>query len=121
MMPFHSPVLVRAAENLAMTLGPSPVIIHGFGAWGHVAVSAAKRLDGRGKRCVSVVGSYTTHVDENESQWRGVGAKVELSVRTKVAFERIWSRAVISRYERYGYRNAGRILVNYRSIQRMIN
>ena len=121
MMPLHSPVLVRAAASLAMRLGSSPVIIHGFGAWGHVAVNAAKRLDGRGKRCVSVVGSYTTHVDENESQWRSVVAEAGPGVRTKAAFEQILSRAVISRYERYGYRNADRILVNYHSVQRLIN
>jgi glycosyltransferase involved in cell wall biosynthesis len=120
MMPLYSPILSRAAESLAMTLGPAPAIVHGFGVWGHAAVNVGKRLEEKGRRCASLVGSYTTHVDENESQWRGIVAADGLRVGAKAAFERTWSRSVISRYERHGYRNAGLILVNYRSVESMI-
>lgn len=121
MVPLHSPALVLAAKNLATTLETFPLIIHGFGVWGHTAVNACKRLKDGGMRCVSLVGSYTTYLDESISHWRGLIAEDGLLIRAKTAFEQAWIRAVITRYEADGYRNADRILVNYRSVQKMIN
>jgi glycosyltransferase involved in cell wall biosynthesis len=121
MAPLYSPVLTPATTNLAMILGRSPIIVHGFGVWGHTAVRACEQLTKLGTRCVSLLGSYTTYLDESLSQWRGLVLEDGLRIRAKFAFEYMWNRAMIQRYERYAYRNADRILVNYRSVQKMIN
>ena len=121
MLPLHSPILLRAAENLAMALGPAPVIVHGFGVWGHPAANVGERLKEMGRRCASLIGSYKTYVDETESQWRGLVAEDGLRAHAKAALALAWVRAVISRYEKHSYCKADRILVNYRSVQKLIN
>jgi glycosyltransferase involved in cell wall biosynthesis len=120
MVPLHSPVLAQAVEQLATTFGPTPIIIHGFGVWGHTAVHACRRLKNRGMRCVSLVSSYTTYLDESMSQWRGLIPENGPLIAAKTALEQAWISAVISRYELDGYRNADRILVNYRTVEKLI-
>ena len=101
-------------------LGSRATVIHGSGVWGHPAVQASGHLNRAGIRCISIVGSYTTYFDESWSQLPQPCARAGIRLHAMYAFEQAWICTVISRYERFGYRNANRILVNYRSVERMI-
>ena len=119
-IPFHSRFLTGALNNLVKKLGAGTTILHGFGLWGYPAVRASKQQNNTGMRCISIMGSYTTYLDESLSQWRGLLLNAGIRLHAIYAFEQAWIRAAISHYERFAYRNADRILVNYRSVERMI-
>src|SRR5262249_1115365 len=119
-IPFHSSRLTLTLAALVRKLGSRATIIHGFGLWGHPAVQASKRLNSAGIRCISMIGSYTTYLDESQSQWRGLVSAAGIRLYATYAFEQAWIRTVLNHYEKFSYRNADRILVNYRSVERLI-
>ena len=119
-IPFHSTYLTVALNNLVRKLGARATILHGFGLWGYPAVRASKQLSGAGIRSVSIIGSYTTYLDESLSQWRGLVPTAGIRLHAIYAFEQAWIHTVISHYERFSYRNSNQILVNYRSVERLI-
>lgn len=119
MIALHSPRLARAVADLVRRRGLREVILHGFGVWGH-AVAAARRRLRPAVRCVTLLGSYTSYLDESLSQWRGLGAGSGLRAAARFALEQAWIRSVVLPYERQAYRDADRVLVNYGSVQRMI-
>lgn len=116
-IPWFSGTLADAAAKVVRSLGNRAVILHGMGVWGHAAARADEMLGG--KRAL-VLSAYTTHADETASQWRGLGREAGWAARMRIAFELSWSRAVVSRYEAVALRRARRVLVNYRSVQRLI-
>jgi glycosyltransferase involved in cell wall biosynthesis len=59
-------------------------------------------------------------LDESESQLRGLCREAGMRAYVNFRMEQLWIRAVICRYERYAYRNADRVLVNYRSVQGLV-
>lgn len=120
MIALHSPRLARAIADLVRRRGLREVILHGFGLWGHAVAAARRRLRPTGVRCVTLLGSYTSYLDESLSQWRGLGAESGLGAAARFALEQAWIRSVVLPYERRAYRDADRVLVNYRSVQRLI-
>ena len=116
-MPWFSRILAERAAALARSLGEDTVVLHGVGVWGHAAARADALASGR--RAL-VQSAYTTHLDETASQWRGLRSSAGWRIHSRLAFELMWSRAMVSRYEAAGYRRARRVLVNYRSIQQMV-
>jgi glycosyltransferase involved in cell wall biosynthesis len=120
MIPLHSPRLARAIADLVQARGFREVILHGFGVWGHAVASARRRLAPAGVRCLTLLGSYTTYLDESLSQWRGLGRYSGPGAGAKFALEQAWIRSVVLPYERRAYRDADRVLVNYRSVRGLI-
>jgi glycosyltransferase involved in cell wall biosynthesis len=114
---WFSPILAARAAALIGALGRERTILHGVGVWGHAAARADALLGGR--RAL-VQGAYTTHLDETASQWRGLSPAAGWRIRARLAFELAWSRAVVSRYEAEAHRRARRVLVNYRTVQRIV-
>ena len=119
-IPLHAPVLARAIADLVRALGRKDVILHGFGVWGYATARAHGRLGRSGARRALLLGSYTTHLDEMRSQSRGLARSSGLGAYARFGFELAWSRAVVARYEGPAYRRADRVLVNYRSVERLI-
>jgi glycosyltransferase involved in cell wall biosynthesis len=120
MIPLHSPRLARATADLVRARRWREVILHGFGVWGHAVAEARRRLAPAGVRCLTLLGSYTTYLDESLSQWRGLGRHSGPRARAKFALEQAWIRGVVLPYERRAYREADRVLVNYRTVRGLI-
>jgi glycosyltransferase involved in cell wall biosynthesis len=120
MIPLHSPRLASAIADLVRRRGFREVILHGFGVWGHAVAEARRRLVPAGVRCLTLLGSYTTYLDESLSQWRGLGRHSGPRALAKFALEQAWIRSVILPYECRAYRDADRVLVNYRSVRELI-
>jgi glycosyltransferase involved in cell wall biosynthesis len=102
------------------SLGREAVILHAMGVWGHAAARADALLAGRAARHAFVLGAYTTHVDETASEWRGLAGVAGWRSRAEIGVALLWSRALVSRYEAIAHRRAHRVLVNYRSVQRLV-
>jgi glycosyltransferase involved in cell wall biosynthesis len=120
LIPLHSPALTRGIAQLVDALDRREVILHGFGLWGHAVAEAHRRLSASGVRSTKLLSSYTTYLDESESQWRGLSDQDGLAAYRRFGLEQAWIRSVIGRYERHAYRSADRVLVNYQSVQRLI-
>ena len=121
MISSHSPALAQALAQLVRSLGRREVILHGFGVWGHAVIQADARLrESGGPGCPRLLGSYTTYLDESESQWRGLSPADGPRAYARFALEQAWIRSVVVGYERRAYRGADLVLVNYRAVQRLI-
>lgn len=119
-MPWLSPLLAQKSVAVVRALGREPVTLHAMGVWGHAAARADALLAGRDAPHAFVLGAYTTHADETASQWRGLGDRAGFGSRARLGFALLWSRTLVSRYEALAHRRAHRVLVNYRSVQRLV-
>jgi glycosyltransferase involved in cell wall biosynthesis len=117
-IPWFSPILARKAAALVRALGRDDTLLHAMGVWGHAAARADALLGG--ERRAFVQGAYTTHLDETAAQWRGLSPAAGWTSYTRLAFELIWSRMLVTRFEAAAHRRARRVLVNYRTVQRMV-
>ncbi len=114
----HAPWLCRAMTRFAAGC-PGPVLLHGFGVWSHVAVLAVQRLAAMGIGAVAVASSYTTYEEEARAgvrTARSYGLRRRLGARA----EHLWIRLVAERWERRGYLQARRLVLNYESVRRMV-
>lgn len=112
----HAPLLARAGAALARRLGV-PAIVHGFGPYGGVADSIARRSGGR---AVPIVSAYTTMNHEQAGKIAGLRAVSRQRTRWRVRAEGTLARAASARGERRGFERACRILVNYESVRRIV-
>jgi glycosyltransferase involved in cell wall biosynthesis len=111
--------MAAMATNVSRAAVPAPVLLHGFGVWGVIAVRAARRLVARGIPAVAVVGSYTTYEEESRAKVRGAetyGLRQRLALRA----EHLWIRLCVERWEREAYLGAARVLINYDSVRRLV-
>jgi glycosyltransferase involved in cell wall biosynthesis len=117
----HATPLARAVENFAIRNDLSdPLIVHSFGVWTYAGVQAVRRLESRGIKAVAIGSSYTTYADEAAAVASEVSIRDGLAPYLKQHAEHAWVSHVIQRYERRGYGASRFIMVNYRSVQRMI-
>ncbi len=112
----HAPLLARAGAALARRLGV-PAIVHGFGPYGGVADTIARRSGGR---AVPILSAYTTLKHEDAGRVGGLRAVPHGWTRWRLRAEGIVSRLVSARGERRGFARARRILVNYESVRRIV-
>jgi glycosyltransferase involved in cell wall biosynthesis len=120
MIPFVASALSSGVVRVFDELGGRNTILHGFGVWGYAMARAAARIREGGQTCVAILGSYTTYLDETQSQWRGLASRANLAAYVKYGVEQAWIRLMVSRYERHGYQTADRVLVNYRSVAKLV-
>ncbi len=120
MIPFLAPALSSGVVRLFSELGGRNTILHGFGVWGYAMARAAARIRESGRMCVAILSSYTTYLDESQSQWRGLATRANAAAYLRYGIEQAWIRLLISRYERHGYQTADRVLVNYHSVAKLI-
>jgi glycosyltransferase involved in cell wall biosynthesis len=114
----HGPRLATAIT--AFVLGRrAPLILHGFGVWGHASVLARDRLGRRGVSVVPILGSYTTYAVEARSVRRGAAAYAA-STRLLYTAQEAWVRLAVERLERRAYRESRLVLVNYEFVRRLI-
>lgn len=112
----HAPLLARAGAALARRLGV-PAIVHGFGPYGGVADSIARRSGGR---AVPIMSAYTTMNHEQAGKIAGLQAVSRRGTRWRVRAEGALARAVSARCERRGFERARCILVNYESVRQIV-
>ncbi len=111
----HAPLLARAGAALARRLG-AKAVVHGFGPYGGVADTIARRSGGC---AVAILSAYTTLNHELAGKARGLAAIPRLGTRWRVRAEGAVARAVSARGERRGFSKACRILLNYDSVRRI--
>ena len=112
----HAPLLARAGAALARGL-EDMAIVHGFGPYGGVADTIARRSNGR---AIAILSAYTTLSHEAAGKVRGLAAIPRLRTRWRVQAEGAITRAVSARGERRGFGRARRILLNYDSVRRIV-
>jgi len=119
MLPAHGPPIVRAIERFAAPLR-GPFLIHSFGCWGGVGLAAARRLAGRGIRCVTAVTPFTTSRHEARGKLHGAGAAHGSWTGLQMRWEIVWNRLAIGPSERRGLGDSDLVLVNYESVGRIV-
>jgi glycosyltransferase involved in cell wall biosynthesis len=99
---------------------PGPHLIHGFGIRAFAAVDAARRLSDRGVPAVAVASSYARRAYEVGARHQGLRRHHGLAQRLGHAIWLRWVLTVEDRVECRGYKGASAVLVNYESVQRML-
>jgi glycosyltransferase involved in cell wall biosynthesis len=112
----HAPLLTRAAVRLAHRLR-DPLVIHGFGPYGGVATAAARRV---GAGAVPLANAYTTYLHERAGKQRGVSRRDGPRRRAWWWFEHRLNLWTSRPWEADGFRHARLVLLNYESVQRLI-
>lgn len=99
---------------------PDVRLIHGFGVWARAGVLAARQCRTKGREIIVVASAYDTLRNEYEARRRALPAKLSLRQRLRFTMEHLLIRLVGARSEALGYEGAERILVNYRSVERLL-
>lgn len=119
MVPAHGPLLARSVERF-LASAKSPCFIHSIAVWGYVGAVVSRRLRRRGIDAVSVVTAYDTLVNESRAKLRGVAEDHGYLERLAQAWELLWNSTAVRHYERRSYCEARALLVNYRSVERLV-
>ena len=119
MVPAHGPLLAGSVERF-LSSGPNRCLLHGIAVWGYVGAVVSRRLRRRGIEAVPVVTAYDTLVNESRAKLHGVAESHGYRERLAQARELLWNRFIVQHYERRSYREASALLVNYKSVERLI-
>jgi glycosyltransferase involved in cell wall biosynthesis len=112
-------LLARAAVRL-LAGRPGPHIVHGFAIWSASAAAAAQALGRRGETATAVASAYATRTYEIGAMQNGLGPHLSSSQRLRYRAWLRWASLVDDRIEGWGYGNARVVLVNYRSVRRIL-
>ncbi|MBL8664588.1 MAG: glycosyltransferase family 4 protein [Candidatus Odyssella sp.] len=115
----HGPLIVRAIERFAATLG-GPCLIHSFGDWSGVAANAARRLERSGHRCTLAATVWTTYAHETRGKLRGAGKAHGLATRIRLRCELGWTLIGIRPGVARALRRAEVVHVNYDSVRAIV-
>ncbi|HWC01980.1 MAG TPA: glycosyltransferase family 4 protein [Methylomirabilota bacterium] len=116
---WNGPLITRAAVRF-LASRPGPHLVHGFGVWSAAAVAIARRLQPRDVPAVAMVSAYTLLEHEARARFRGYRKVHGLGPRLSTAFELAWMRGLIYRRERWAYRRARLVAINYDSVRRLL-
>ncbi len=117
----HAPRTADAIVAFAKTRPADEVtLLHGFAVWSYAGALALERLEALGRRGVLIASSYTTHADESRALFDGAKAGDGSASIPALWAQYLWSRTVVTHYERRGYRAAHTILANYSGVLRAI-
>ncbi len=119
MLAFHQRFVVDGVDRFVAD-GAGPQLLHSFGPWSGVGVAAARRLNKRGVKTVTLSTPFGTYRHETLGKLRGLGGDQPLSTRLRLWWELIWTRALVDASERRGYLESQQVLPNYDSVRRII-
>jgi len=117
--PWQAPTLVASVERFLRNRN-GPQLIHSFGLWGSVGVTASRRLRQRGVEAIPIVNAYTSLTHEHLGKRLGVTRDHGRGRRLFTLAEYQWIRHVIGRYERRAYFGSRIALFNYESVRRLL-
>ena len=115
----HTPLLASAVVRFVGKRS-GPVGIHGFSHWASAGVLASRTLARRGVNAIPVASAYATRAVEVAAMQAGVHSHVGLVRRLRY---RAWVdivRNVDDRVEGWGYAQSRAVLVNYASVERIL-
>ncbi|MGE0129560.1 MAG: glycosyltransferase family 4 protein [Blastocatellales bacterium] len=118
-IPWHEPMIASAIERFLRDR-KEPQLIHGFGLWGSVGVTASRKLQQRGVEAIPIVNAYTSLEHEHRGKRLGVNREHGGGLRLSVKAEYLWVKHVIGRYERRAYFGSRAVLFNYESVRRIL-
>jgi glycosyltransferase involved in cell wall biosynthesis len=119
MVPGHAP-FVAAGVARFLREWRGPVLIHGFGIWGHVGLTVGRRLSRTGVEVVPIASCYTTYEHESRGKLQGLGPSHGLRHRLRYRAEHLWISLVVGRYARRAYTGSRLVLINYESVRRLL-
>jgi len=119
MVAFHQRFVVDGVDRFVAD-GAEPQLLHSFGPWPGVGVAAAKRLNKRGVKTVTLSTPFGTYRHETLGKLRGLGPEQPLSTRLRLWWELAWTRALVDGSERRGYLDSQQVLPNYDSVRQII-
>jgi glycosyltransferase involved in cell wall biosynthesis len=113
------PLLARAAlRYLEGRAGPH--IVHGFAIWSASAALVVRGLARRGQSATAVASAYATRTYEIAAMQAGLGTYLSPAERLRYRAWLAWASLVDHRVEGWGYRHADAVVVNYRSVHRIL-
>jgi hypothetical protein len=118
---YRSPVADAVADLLARSGHAPPHVVHGFGTWSATAVAACASLRARGIPAVPVGSAYTTVAHEWRAVIDGLGLRGDPRANLWFRVWHPWVRTAVAATERYGYRHARVMLVNYESVGALLH
>lgn len=121
MVALHRPFIVRSVlAELPATIGEGPVAIHAFGAMSFAGTAVSRRLAERGVHTTALTSAYTTARHEHQAMLDGLRRDHGLANAAVFHARLAWVRAVAERAERRGLLASRLVLVNYRSVERLL-
>ncbi len=117
--PFHSPWLSRAIVRF-LEGRPGPHLLHGYGAWAGAGLAAGRELRRRGVETTTIATAFTTLVHEVEAKRLSPVVRARLRTRVAADVDALWARTLGSRYEGRVFRACSAVVVNYESVQRLL-
>lgn len=118
-IPWHEPMIAAAIVRFLRDR-KGPQLIHGFGLWGSVGVTASRKLQRRGVEAIPIVNAYTSLEHEHRGKLLGVSRDHGGGSRLGVKAEYQWIKRVIGRYERRAYFGSQAVLFNYESVRQIL-
>jgi glycosyltransferase involved in cell wall biosynthesis len=114
----QGPPLAAAAAQLA---GPDHLLgIHGFALWASAGAMTGRIVRRRGFREAVLCNAYATREYEVAAMQDGLDDHHGRLNRVRYRAWLGWIRAVDNRLERWGYANSQLVLVNYRSVEKIL-
>jgi glycosyltransferase involved in cell wall biosynthesis len=121
MAAMHRPFVVRSVlDVLAGTPAKAPIPVHAFGPMSYVGIAVTRALGQRGVPTALLTSSYTTVRHEHEAMHDGLRREHGLGNAAVFHARLAWVRAVAERAERRGLLGSRLVLVNYRSVERLL-
>lgn len=99
---------------------PEAHLFHGFGAYAPTAVDVCRHLQQEGRKAWSIVSMYTTQRHESEAKVASLSSAHGALYNTSAWLEHLWRLHVIRRSERRALDGADSVIVNYRSVERVL-
>ncbi len=116
----HAPLLVRSVERFARTHPSRNVLIHSFGSFSWVGVTVSRRLQSRGIQAIPLANAYGIYEREVRAMVLALDPAHGQWQRIRFRLEHLWTRHLVDRFERGGYTGSRLVLVNYDSVQRLL-
>src|SRR5947209_161908 len=117
---YRRPVVDAIVDLLARSPHAPPHVVHAFGTWSATAVSACKKLRGRGITAVPVASAYTAVAHEWDAVLDGLTVREDPRANLWYRGWHPWVRTALAATERDGYRHARLMLVNYDSVAELL-
>lgn len=115
----HGPLVARAVVRF-VGRRPGPIGIHSFAVWASAGVLASRALARRGVTAIPVASAYGTRAYEVGAMQDGLHRHHGLAHRVRYRAWLRWIRAVDDRVEGWGYAESRVVLVNYASVERIL-
>jgi glycosyltransferase involved in cell wall biosynthesis len=119
MVAVHERYVVRCVDRF-VGRQKGPHLIHSFGPWSGVGVTAARRLRKRQIEAVAIATAFSTYNHETRANLRALRAARMPLMWLKFAAEFFWTRITVDHSERRGFRGSKVVLVNYDSVREII-